>query len=658
MTYRSRQLAIDIETYSSVDLRSCGLYKYAESPDLEILLFSYCWLDEGIVHTVDLANGEEIPKHILDALTFSDVTKTAYNAAFEIACLSRFFDIYPEQWSCTMALGASLGWPLGLNAICEALALPEQFKKDAAGNALIKFFSCPCKPTNKNGKRTRNLPHHDPEKWELYKKYNNQDVVAEMAVRAKLHEGFNATEARLFNLDQRINSKGIKVDMDLVRRIIEDSEKIAEQNMQRAKELTGLANPNSIAQLLSWVAPAADRFGVSIKNLQAGTVEAAIKKLPPSKVKEVLELRRAMSKTSIKKFQAMENAACEDGRVKGLFQFYGSKTGRWAGRLVQMQNLKRNNIPSLEGARHLAKEGRISALEVIYGDPSEVHSQLVRTAFIPTNEDHKLIVCDFSAIEARVLAWLAYEKWVLEVFRTHGKLYEAQAARMFHMELDQVTPARRQQGKVATLALGYGGGEAALEAMGALQSGIQQHELRGIVRAYRGANPAIVAFWRACNDAAFAVLTVRGCTKTVGKVVFGYEAFQDLDYMTIGLPSGRKLYYPRPHFTTNRFGGPSIGYWAVGRTGKWEQSETYGGKLVENITQAVARDCLAESMLRIDSLYRNSIVAHIHDEVVLDVPKEYLSVRELESLMGEDIAWARGLPLRAAGFESEFYKKD
>lgn len=657
-------LSIDIETYSSVDISDSGAYKYARSPDFEIMLFAYS-VDFSEIVVVDLAQGETIPDEIIEALRDPTVLKHAYNAAFEWYCLNRAGYKTPiEQWRCTMFRALYLGYPAGLAATGITLGLPEDLLKDRQGKALINYFCKPCKPTKANGGRTRNLPHHDPDKWALFIEYNRQDVVAESAIYEAL-DGFAIPdrEQRLWELDCYTNAVGVRMDRQLVDSILGIDARNTDALMQEAQGLTGLANPNSTAQLSVWLA----RHGVDTTDLRKDTVADLLEDTTlPGDVRRVLEIRQQLSKTSIKKYAAMEACACEDDRMRGLLQVYGAnRTGRYAGRLVQVQNLSKNYIKTLDLARGWARQGNDKALSLIYGNVPDILSQLVRTAFIPS-EGHKFVVADFSAIEARVIAWLADEQWVMEVFATHGKIYEATASQMFGVPMELIVKGRpeyslRQKGKVATLALGYQGGPGALVAMGALAMGLPEDELPDIVKRWRTANPHIVQLWYRAEREALAAMH-DGKTHSIGHgvtVAHKTSSVGGLDCLVVGLPSGRSLYYVDPYLKTNKFGKDAIHYMDLNQTThKWTENSTYGGKLVENIVQAVARDCLTETLLRLNARYPKSpVVMHIHDEVVMDAEPD-VSVDDICDLMAEPIPWAPGLVLKAAGFESQWYMKD
>ncbi|PRR92929.1 hypothetical protein C6W20_18415 [Bacillus sp. NMCN6] len=656
-------LNIDIETFSSVDIKKAGLYKYVQSPDFQILLFAYS-INGGETKIVDLAQGETIPDYVQSAISDLAVIKHAYNAAFEWYCLSKYFGIDPKQWvnqwRCTMFHGLYCGYTAGLAATAKALGLPNDKRKMSIGNALIKLFCTPTKPSKKNGGRTRTYPHHEPEKWESFKSYCIQDVVVEMAVQSKLqHFQPPAYEQNLWELDQLINVKGIAVDFDLVDGALSISDRSTDELMNEASQLTGLNNPNSSQQLMKWLSDQ----GIEVENLQKATVSELIESLE-GKPKRVLEIRQELSKTSVKKYQAMAAARCEDGRVRGLLQFYGAnRTGRWAGRLVQVQNLPRNYIETLGLARKYVKAQNIDALKLLYGNVPDTLSQLIRTAFIPS-PGHLLAVSDFSAIEARVIAWLAGEAWRLDVFNTHGRIYEASASQMFGVDISLISKGNpeyelRQKGKVAELALGYQGGSGALISMGALKMGLTEDELPDIVRRWRSSNKRIVDLWYSLENAALSVMR-NGQAVGVRGLVFARESDikNGLDFLSITLPSGRKLYYAKPFLGVNDFGKESIFYYGMDQTSKkWGKVNTYGGKITENVVQAIARDCLAETLFRLENAGLETVI-HVHDEVVLDVPAEKADLESVVKLMSEPISWAPGLPLAADGFVTEYYKKD
>ena len=652
-------LNIDIETYSSEDISKTGLYKYAQSTDFEILLFAYS-LNGSPVEVIDLAQGEVVPEEVVGMLNDGETELRAYNAAFEWYCLNQAgYRTNLEQWRCTMIHAYYAGYPGGLGKVGKAMGFENDKKKSATGKALIRLFSVPCRPTKRNGGRTRNMPHHEPEKWELYKEYNRQDVVAEMSIKEKL-EGIKLPkfEWKLWHTDVRMNAEGIKVDSELVESALFVSVTWNEYLLNEAKGLTGLENPNSTVQLLKWLK---DK-GVNAENLQKETVKNIIGETEGD-VKRVLEIRQELSKTSTKKYVAMKDALCEDGRVRGLLQFYGAnRTGRWAGRLVQVQNLPRNYLSDLDDARNMVKRRDLLTLDILYDNIPDTLSQLIRTAFVP-DEGKKFVIADFSAIEARVIAWLAGEQWRLDVFRTHGKIYEASASQMFGVDISTIAKGKenyhlRQKGKVAELALGYQGSSGALMAMGAINMGLTEEELPEIVRMWRNSNKRIVDLWYAVGNAA-AEVVLNGTRQAVNGILFSREGdlAKGLDFLTVTLPSGRKLHYVSPGTRENSWGSTVITYKAPNQvSGKWETAETYGGKLVENIVQAIARDCLAATILKLtDKGYK--IVMHIHDEVVLEAPMD-VTVKEVCDLMGEELKWAKGLILRADGFETGYYKKD
>ena len=652
-------LNIDIETYSSIDIGKSGLYKYAQSNDFEILLFAYS-LNSSEVKVIDLAQGETVPDEIIKRLSDNKTELRAYNANFEWYCLNRAgFKTNLEQWKCTMIHAYYAGFPGGLGKVGKALGFEEDKKKDMSGKALIRYFSVPCKATRANGGRTRNLPYHDLDKWNLFVEYNRQDVVAEMAIMNKLKSvKVPENEWEQWQMDIRMNERGIAIDTDLVDSSLWISEYWNEKLMDEARDITGLDNPNSTSQLLEWL----KSQDVKVENLQKATVEKLIKEVT-GKIKRVLEIRKELSKTSTKKYVAMKAALGEQNRVRGLLQFYGAnRTGRWAGRLVQVQNLPRNYIQNLSGTREVVKRKDVATLEILYGNIPDTLSQLIRTAFIP-EEGKKFVIADFSAIEARVIAWLAGEHWRSEVFKTHGKIYEASASQMFGVPIEKIKKgnpeyALRQKGKVAELALGYQGGPGALKAMGALNMGLTEEELPGIVKMWRDSNKNITGLWWAIGSTAIEVVEGSG-RKAVNGIIFEKEVdlSNGLGFLTVQLPSGRKLYYVNPGTKLNSWDSKVITYMAQNQTtGKWEIAETYGGKLVENIVQAIARDCLAVSIKRLTEK-GFKIVMHIHDEVVIEAPME-TTVDEVCEIMGQEIEWAKGLLLRADGFETMYYKKD
>lgn len=641
-------LSLDIETFSSTDLFEAGVYRYTEARDFAVLMIAYAY-NGGDVEIIDLTT-ENISPDLLAALTDPAITKTAYNANFERTCLARYFglELPPEQWQCTMVKAAMAGYPMGLDAVARAMKLDQQ--KDSSGKALIRFFSVPCKPTKSNGMRTRNLPQHDPFRWEDFKAYCVQDVKTEMAVLDRLSWfDMPEQEKRLWALDQRINDLGIQVDTTFVEAAISIDQRHREELVYEAIRLTGLDNPNSAAQLKTWIG---EQTGEEIGKLTKQTVPDLLKATDCETTTRVLEIRQELAKTSVKKYDAMHACVCDDSRVRGLLQFYGAtRTGRWAGRLVQVQNLPQNHLPDLALARSIVREEDIDTLRLLYGNVPDTLSQLIRTAFVAP-DDKTFAVADFSAIEARVIAWLAGEKWRLKVFETHGKIYEASAAQMFKVPIETISKGSplRQKGKVAELALGYQGAQNALIQMGALRMGIAEDELPGLVSAWRKANPAIVRLWEAVEQAAMEA--VMGETMTTQGVSFS----KTQGALVITLPSGRALYYQNAKLKPGRY-GEVIAYDGMNQTTKqWGAQETYGGKLVENIVQAIARDCLAEAMLRLDDA-GYGIVMHVHDEVVIEMNEPGL-LGCVERIMGEPIPWAPGLPLKADGYITEFYKKD
>ena len=654
-------LSIDIETKSSVDITKAGAYRYAQSEDFEILLFAYKY-DEEDVQLVDLTVEERIPERILTALMNPNVVKHAYNAAFEWYCLNTAGYRTPlEQWNCTMIHGLYCGYTAGLDATGKAIGLPQDKQKLSTGKALIRYFCTPCKPTKSNGGRSWNLPKHAPDKWELFREYCKQDVVTENEILKRL-QAFPVPkeEQRLWRMDILMNAYGVRVDTNLIAGALAIDSHSTECLTAEAFRITGLSNPNSATQLQQWLSGK----GVDIPNLQKATVEEYLQREDlPDDARKILEIRQQLGKTSIKKYVAMDTAKGADDRVRGLTQFYGAnRTGRWAGRLVQLQNLPRNYLKTLDYARNLVKDKNYDGIKLLYGNVPDTLSQLIRTAFIPS-DGNKFVVADFSAIEARVIAWLAGEQWVNEVFATHGKIYEATASQMFHVPIEKIAKGNpeyslRQKGKVATLALGYQGGTAALIAMGALNMGLAEEELPDIVQRWRSANPRIRDLWYAVEQAALTTMQTAQPQGIYG-LIFRYEG--DLVYgqsfLTVQLPSGRKLFYTKPFLQENQFGKMAIHYYTVGQqTRKWEVASTYGGKMTENIVQAIARDCLAETLKRIDRMGLQ-VVFHVHDEVIIDAPVS-ITVDEICDLMAEPIPWAPGLILKGAGFESDYYMKD
>lgn len=663
-----RHLSIDIETKSSVDIGKAGLYRYAQSEDFEVLLFAY-QMDDGEVELVDLAQGEQIPENVQLMLKDATVVKHAYNAAFEWYCLNRAgYETPLEQWKCTMIHGLYCGYTAGLDATGKAIGLPQDKQKLTTGKALIRYFCVPCKPTKSNGNRTWNLPRHAPEKWELFKEYCKQDVVTEHAILKRLNYfPVPEEEQELWQQDIRMNAFGVRVDSKLIEGALTIDGVSSAELTEEAINITGLQNPNSTVQLKAWVEKElSDRLEVDVElpGLRKEDVSMLLERNDlPKEIRRVLEIRQQLGKTSIKKYVAMKTAKGADERVRGLTQYYGAnRTGRWAGRLVQLQNLPRNYLKTLDYARQLVKEKNYDGIRFLYGNVPDTLSQLIRTAFIPS-EGHKFVVADFSAIEARVIAWLAGEQWVNEVFATHGKIYEATASQMFHVPIEKIVKGNpeyslRQKGKVATLALGYQGGTAALIAMGALNMGLAEEELPDIVQRWRNANPRIRDLWYAVEQAALTTMQTAQ-PQGINGLIFRYEGelMYGQSFLTVQLPSGRKLFYPKPFLKENQFGKMAIHYYTVGQqTKKWEVASTYGGKMTENIVQAIARDCLAETLRRIEQLGLQ-VVFHVHDEVIIDAPME-VTVEQICDLMAEPISWAPGLLLKGAGFESSYYMKD
>lgn len=643
-------LSIDLETFSSQPLAKTGVYRYVESPDFEILLFAYS-VDGGPVRQIDLACGEKIPSEILCALEDDKVIKWAFNANFERICLSRFLGyptgnyLEPDSWKCSMVWTAYMGLPLSLEGAGAVLGLEKQ--KLAEGKDLIKYFCQPCAPTKSNGQRTRNLPKHAPDKWLAFKKYNIRDVETEMSIQARLLK-YPVPDSvwEEYHLDQEINDRGVGLDMELVRQAIQMDGRSRSELTQAMKELTSLDNPNSVQQMKQWLAD----NGVETDTLGKKAVAELLKTAPPQ-LQKVLTLRQQLAKSSVKKYQAMETAVCADGRARGMFQFYGAnRTGRWAGRIIQMQNLPQNHLDDLSEARGLVRAGGFDALEMLYEDVPDTLSQLIRTAFVP-QENRKFIVADFSAIEARVIAWLAGEKWRQDVFAEGKDIYCASASQMFGVPVEKhgVNGHLRQKGKIAELALGYGGSVGALKAMGALEMGLPEDELPSLVSAWRQANPKIVQFWWAVDRAVMDAVTRKTTTKTHGII---FSARNGMLFIT--LPSGRSLAYVKPKIGENRFGGDCITYEGVGGTKKWERLESYGPKFVENIVQATSRDILCYAM---KTLRCCSIVMHLHDELVIEADRR-MSLQAVCDQMGRTPPWANGLQLRADGYETDFYKKD
>ena len=645
-----KSISWDLETYSSVDLAKCGVYRYCESEDFEILLAAYS-IDGGAVQVTDLACGEKLPQEILDALEDETVEKWSFNSQFERICLSRLLGypagdyLAPASWRCSMVWASTLGLPRSLESVGAVLGLEKQ--KLTEGKDLIRYFCVPCRPTKANGGRTRNLPEHDPEKWERFKAYNLRDVETEMQIQERLSR-FPVPDFiwEEYQLDQEINDRGIGVDMELVRQAIAMDARSREWLTASMQELTELENPNSVQQMKQWLAD----HGLETDTL-GKTAVAELVKTAPEPLREVLSLRQQLAKNSVKKYTAMENAVCADSRAHGMFVFYGAnRTGRFSGRLIQLQNLYKNTMPDLAQARALVRSGNYEALSMLYEDIPDTLSQLIRTAFVP-QDGRKLIVADFSAIEARVLAWLAGEKWVLEVFEKGGDIYCETAARMFHCRVEKhgENAELRQKGKQATLSCGYGGSVGALKAMGALEAGMTEEELQPLVDSWRAANPNIVRFWWDVDRAVKECVKMRIPTETHG-LRFDYRSAM----LFITLPSGRRLAYVKPRIGENQFGGESVTYMGVSGAKKWERLESYGPKFVENIVQGTARDILCYAM---QTLKNCAIVAHVHDEIIIEADRR-MSVEAVCEQMGRTPPWAKGLKLRADGYECEFYQKD
>jgi len=661
-----RHLSIDIETFSSVSLPASGVHKYVASPDFQVILFAYSW-DFGPVTVLDLMQGDILPQDVVNALYDPQVIKHAYNASFEWNALnSKGFGLYfrlpAEQWQCTMVHGLYCGLTAGLSVTGKVLGLPDDRQKYSTGSALIKTFCIPTEPTARNGYRTRTLPHHEPEKWLLFKDYCRQDVVTEMEIERRL-SAFPVPEGeqRLWALDQYINARGVAVSLPLIDGALHCDQVATDALMAEAMQISGLANPKSIQQLTAWLQ---DETGDEVTDLTKANVADLVGTVTSDAARRMLEIRQETSKTSTKKYASMREAVGEDGRVRGLLQFYGAnRTGRFAGRLVQVQNLPRNHMDTLGLARDLVIGRKLDAIRIIYGNVPDTLSQLIRTAFIPST-GNRFIVADFSAIEARVIAWLAGEEWRMDVFRTHGKIYEASASAMFGVPIEKIKKGNpeydlRQKGKIAELALGYQGSKGALITMGALRMGLTDEELPDIVTRWRGANKRIVDLWYGIENAAMSVMQ-SGLPVAIRGLVFAREAdvANNLDFLTIQLPVGRKLFYAMPRLVPSKFKGEALQYMGLNQeTKKWGPVDTYGGKLVENIVQAIARDCLTASMQAVE-LAGYPIVMHVHDEVILDMPEGFGSLDEATAIMGRELPWAPGLPLRADGYECEWYRKE
>lgn len=675
MSEQLHHLSIDLETYSEVNIGKAGAYRYILDPSFEILLFAYS-LDGMPVERIDVASGQVIPLWLKSAIKNPLYIKHAYNAAFEWFALSKYLGLLPpDQWRDTMLHALYCGYPASLDAAGKAMGLPEDKKKLATGKALIRYFCVPCKPSNANGNRTRNLPQHDPAKWALFKEYNGQDVVTEMEIERRLSAfPVPAFVQKQWETDLLMNARGVAVDMEMVSGALVIGATVKSQLMAEARQLSGLDNPNSIKQLAQWLTDATDS-DAEITSVTKETVATMLKQPQPANVQRMLEIRQELGKTSTKKYDALETCIADDGRVRGLLQFYGAnRTGRWAGRLVQVQNLPRTYTHPLPPARRLVKDRNIAGLRMIYGSINDTLSQLIRTAFVAT-PGNVLIDADFSAIEARVISWLAGQEWRLEVFRTHGKIYEASASQMFHVPIEKIKKgnpeyALRQRGKVAELALGYQGGVSAMRRMdtGHNLDDLSDDEVKGIVDRWRETNSMIRDLWNIVDSAVVTVITNGGAqtirsetTDAVITLACELDVITGTRYMTILLPSGRKLYYPSPEIGVNRWGNPSVSYMGQNQTTKrWERVETYGGKLVENIVQAIARDCLAIAIENLEAQGLH-VVFHIHDEVVIDTPAwadEDTMLETVTKIMTKPIPWAQMLPLNADGWVDKYFKKD
>lgn len=675
MSEQLHHLSIDLETYSEVSIGKAGSYRYILDPSFEILLFAYS-LDGMPVEVIDVASGQIIPLWLKNALKNPLYIKHAYNAAFEWFALSKYLGwLPPDQWRDTMLHALYCGYPASLDAAGKAMGLPEDKKKLTTGKALIRYFCVPCKPSNANGNRTRNLPKHDPDKWKLFKEYNGQDVVTEMEIDRRLSAfPVPAFVQKQWETDLQMNARGVAADMELVRGALVIGAIVKSRLMTEARQLSGLDNPNSIRQLAQWLTDATDS-DAEITSVTKETVATMLKQPQPANVQRMLEIRQELGKTSTKKYDALETCIADDGRVRGLLQFYGAnRTGRWAGRLVQVQNLPRTYTHPLPPARQLVKDRNIDGLRMMYGSINDTLSQLIRTAFVAT-PGNVLIDADFSAIEARVISWLAGQEWRLEVFRTHGKIYEASASQMFHVPIEKIKKgnpeyALRQRGKVAELALGYQGGVSAMRRMdvGHNLDDLSDDEVKGIVDRWRETNSMIRDLWNIIDSAAITVITYGGAqtirsetTDAIITLACELDVITGTRYMTILLPSGRKLYYPSPEIGVNRWGNPSVSYMGQNQTTKrWERVETYGGKLVENIVQAIARDCLAIAIENLEAQGLH-VVFHIHDEVVIDTPAwadEDTMLETVTKIMTKPIPWAQALPLNADGWVDKFFKKD
>lgn len=657
-------LSIDLETYSDVDLKKAGVYRYVESPNFQILLFGYAY-DDGPVRVVDLASGENLPEFINQSMFDPADIKTAFNANFERVCLAKYYGraMPPDQWSCTAVLALTLGLPQSLAEVGRALGLPEEKQKNSVGTALIRFFSVPQKHKKAQGdinlftdnpkSQYRNLPQDHPEKWEEFKAYCAQDVETERTIRGLLNSyPLSKFEQHLWCIDQQINDYGVEVDQKMVKHAMRCDRQYQKRLEEEAFELTKLDNPKSVSQLKAWLF---ETEGMEVDSLSKDTVPGLLKQTENAQVQRVLEIRQELAKTSVKKYEAMARSVCQDSRIRGLFQFYGAnRSGRWSGRLVQVQNLPQNKLKDLDLARQLLRAGQYESLELLFESVPNVLSQLIRTALV-AGKGNRFVVADFSAIEARIIAWLAEEEWRMEVFRTHGKIYEASASQMFKVPIEKITKENplRQKGKIAELALGYGGAAGALRAMGALKMGLEEKELPSLVKTWRNTNPKITQLWWDVEESAMSVITDQIPTKLRNHLAFKYESGN----LFITLPSGRNLVYVRSRIETDlRYGKPTITYEGYDQ-GKWIRLKTYGPKLVENIVQGIARDCLAESLVRLDQVGFRTVM-HVHDEVVLEVPEAQDCLEEVCTIMGQPLKWAPGLPLPADGYETYYYRKD
>ena len=653
MVKTMKKLSCDIETFSDVDLIRCGVYKYADSPNFEMLLFAYA-VDDGDVHIIDIAGGEELPEKIIQAIKSDTVVKTAYNAQFERVCLSRYLKLpdgeylNPQSWYCTAVQAAELALPLSLADVGSVLGLERQ--KMTEGKELIKYFCVPCKPTKSNGNCTRNRPCHDINKWETFKKYCMRDVDVERQIAYKLKMyPISDEEHRLYVLDQIINDRGVLVDSELAEQAVKLNSIQTAVAVEQAYMITGLENPNSVTQLKQWL----KEKGVEIESLSKKSVKSLADETDGD-VSEMLKLRLLMAKTSVKKYEAVIRSVCSDNRVHGMMRFCGAnRTGRWSGNILQPQNLPQNHLPDLTLARDIVKDGDFEMLDMMFGNVPNVLSELIRTVLIP-KPNHRFIVADFSAIEARVLAWIAGEQWRIDTFKNGGDIYCASASKMFKVPVEKhgVNGELRQKGKISELACGYGGSVGALKNMGAVEMGVQENELQGLINDWRNANPHIVRFWYEVGNAAMKAIKEK-TTVPLGKLVFAYER----GILFIRLPSGRRLSYIKPRIGTNRFGGDSITYMGINSAKKWDRLETFGGKLTENIVQGTARDLLANALINAANAGYDTVF-HVHDEIICEVPNGYGSVDELCKLMCIKPEWADGLPLNADGFECEYYKKE